>query len=42
LTGWLYDKSIFALIVTVITVQVIAVGVAAASDLLRPTAAAGG
>jgi MFS family permease len=40
LTGWLYDKSIPALIITVVAIQIAAVGVAAASHLLRPAVAA--
>ncbi|CAN5509461.1 MFS transporter [soil metagenome] len=36
LTGWLYDKSIPALVITVIAVQVAAIAVAAATYLHRP------
>ncbi|MET0700728.1 MAG: MFS transporter [Mycobacterium sp.] len=36
LTGWLFDKSITALVLTVVAIQIVAVGVAAVSYLLRP------
>ncbi len=35
LTGWLYDKSIPALVITVVIVQVAAIGVATVTSLLR-------
>jgi MFS family permease len=35
LTGWLYDKSIPALVTTVVIVQVAAIGVATVTSLLR-------